>query len=97
MIVNIVNFPNIKEGKDTEFRQWFKWSNSVFSKHKGFISRRLLKPTDGKGNYIAIVEYESMETFRKTQKSKDHEEALSKVKPLFEGMPEPRFYEVVIE
>jgi hypothetical protein len=30
MLVNIVQFPKIKEGKDTEFRQWFADSNRAY-------------------------------------------------------------------
>ena len=44
MFIVIINFPAIKEGKDTEFREWFEWSNTEFVKHKGFIKRLLLKP-----------------------------------------------------
>src|SRR5450756_1112799 len=62
MFVNIVEFPPIKKGKDEEFRKWFAWSNTLYEKFDGFISRRLLKPTKGKGNYAAIVEHESEET-----------------------------------
>lgn len=44
-------------GKDEEFREWFAWSNSVYRKFDGFVSRRLLKPARGKKNYSAIVEH----------------------------------------
>ena len=50
MFVNVVEFPPIKKGKDEEFRKWFVWSNTVYEKFDGFISRRLLKPTKGKRN-----------------------------------------------
>lgn len=62
MFVNIIEFPPIKRGKDEEFREWFAWSNSVYEKFNGFISRRLLKPTRGKKNYAAIVEHENEDT-----------------------------------
>ncbi len=61
MFVNIVKFPPIRTGKDTQFREWFAWSNKEFSKHKGFIRRRLLKPLKGR-NYAAIVGHESYDT-----------------------------------
>jgi len=95
MFVVIINFPPIKEGKDAEFREWFAWSNEVFAKQKGLIKRRLLKPREG-GNYVAIVEHESYDTFMALHSSPIHEEAGSRVKQLFEGLPTPHFYEVIL-
>jgi len=43
MFANIIHFPPIKAGKDAEFHEWFAWSNQEYAKHKGFISRKLLK------------------------------------------------------
>jgi len=96
MFVNIVKFPRIKEGKDREFQEWFAWSNKEFSKHKGFIRRRLLKPMKG-SDYTAIVEHESFDTFMAMHTSPTQAEARKRVDPLFEGNPTPEFYEVVIE
>jgi antibiotic biosynthesis monooxygenase (ABM) superfamily enzyme len=96
MFVNLVNFPLIKAGKEAEFLEWFRWTNEVYAKHKGFISRTLLKPTEGGPNYAAIVEHESKETFMAMHLSKDREDAFKRVEPLFEGRPTPHFYEVVI-
>jgi len=95
MYVVISNFPPIKEGKDAEFREWFIWTNKVFAKFKGFISRRLLKPMKG-GNYAAIVEFENQETFMAMHNSSDHAEAGKRVGPLLDGSPSPHFYEVLI-
>jgi heme-degrading monooxygenase HmoA len=95
MFVAIVNFPPIKAGKDDDFRKWFAWSNQEFSKLKGFISRRLLKPLK-QGNYAAIVEHESYETFMAMHVSPVHDEAGKKVEALFDGNPTPLFYEVII-
>ena len=58
MFVVVISFPPIKPGKDTEFQQWFASSNQEFSTFKGFIRRRLLKPTE-EGTYAAIVEFEN--------------------------------------
>ncbi len=94
MFVNYVEFPPIKPGKDAEFREWFARSNEEFAKHKGFVRRLLLKPRDG-GNYAAIVEHESYETFvamhRSPTQAREHEQAVQ----LFDGNPSPRFYDVV--
>lgn len=95
MFVVIINFPPIKEGKDTAFREWFAETNKIFASHKGFIGRRLLKPMK-EGNYAAIVEHESHETFMAMHESPAHDEAGKRVIPLFEGMPTPNFFEVII-
>ncbi|HEY9206526.1 MAG TPA: antibiotic biosynthesis monooxygenase [Candidatus Methanoperedens sp.] len=63
MFINIIEFPPVRKGKDEEFKKWFEWSNSIYEKFDGFISRRLLKPLKGKKNYAAIVEHESKDTF----------------------------------
>ena len=96
MFVNLIEFPPIKRGKDEEFKKWFEWSNTVYAKFDGFISRRLLKSTKGKGSYAAIVEHESEETFMKMHTSDERQRAWAKVEPLLEGSPTPHFYEVVI-
>ena len=95
MFIVIINFPAIKEGKDTEFREWFEWSNTEFVKHKGFIKRLLLKPAQSGGNFVAIVEHESRETFMAMHTSPAHEEAGRRVASLLDGHPVPLFYEVV--
>lgn len=95
MFVVIINFPPIKEGKDVAFREWFTETNKEFGNFKGFIGRRLLKPEDV-GNYAAIVEHESRESFMAMHESPAHNEAGKRVGPLFDGSPSPRFYEVII-
>ena len=96
MFVNIIEFPPIKKGKEEEFKKWFEWSNTVYEKFEGFISRRLLKPTKGKRKYAAIVEHESEKTFMEMHLSDDRQKAWAKVEPLLEGTPTPHFYEVII-
>ena len=95
MFVVIINFPRIMEGKDAEFREWFAWTNKEFANYKGLIGRRLLKPVKS-GNYAAIVEHESQETFMAMNKSPAHAEAGKRVGPLFDGSPSPQFYDVII-
>lgn len=96
MFINIIYFPPIKAGKDLEFREWFTWSNQEYAKHKGFISRRLLKPRGG-GNYIGLVEHESYETFMAMHTSPTQADAHQRVEPLFDGSPSPGFFEVELE
>jgi len=95
MFVNIAFFPPIMAGKDEEFRDWFSWSSQEFSKHKGFISRRLLKSVKD-GSYAAIVKHESSETFKAMHHSPSHDSAHERVVPFLNGQPTPHFYEVVI-
>jgi heme-degrading monooxygenase HmoA len=95
MFVVLISFPPIKAGKDAEFRERFVSSNEEFSKFKGFIGRRLLKPF-GEGNYAAIVEFENQGAFEAMHSSPAHDLAGEHVKPLFDGNPKPHFYQVVI-
>jgi len=96
MLVAVINFSPIKAGKDAEFREWFAWSNKEFSKHKGFISRRLLKPLK-KGAYAAIIEHESYATFMAMHTtSPDHDEAGKRVGPMLDGHPTLQLYEVIV-
>lgn len=96
MFVVIVQFPPVREGKDEEFLEWFAWSNREFQKNEGFIGRVLLKPEQGDG-YASIVQYESREAFVAMQGSPAHSEAGKRVRPLLDGSPAPRFYEVIAE
>ncbi|MDD5468773.1 MAG: antibiotic biosynthesis monooxygenase [Anaerolineales bacterium] len=96
MFVNIIHFPPIKAGKDAEFREWFAWSNQEYAKHKGFISRKLLLPREG-GDYVAVVEHESYDTFMAMHTSPTQANVNQRVKPLLDGGPTPEFYEVVLE
>ncbi len=95
MFVNIVQFPKIKDGKDAEFRQWFEDSNRAYASHPGFIRRILLRSREG-GNYAAVVEHESHETFMAMHTSATQAELRQRSAPLFEGDPKPTFYDVVI-
>jgi heme-degrading monooxygenase HmoA len=95
MFINIINFPPVKDGKDEEFKNWFSWSSEQYSTHKGFISRKLLKPREG-GNYVGIVEHESYDTFMAMHTSVTQAEARKRVEPLLENDPTPHFYELVV-
>lgn len=96
MFINLVHFPKIKDGKDHEFRQWFAESNRAYAKHPGFISRVLLRPRES-GNYVAVVEHESYDTFIAMHTSSTQAELRQRVQSLLEGNPKPTFYDVVID
>jgi heme-degrading monooxygenase HmoA len=95
VFVVLISFPPIKPGKQHEFEEWFTATNHVFSKFKGFVSRRLLKPTE-ESNYAAVVEFENREAFVTTHSSPEHDAAGDRVKSLFDGRPTPHFYEVAV-
>jgi len=94
MLVVVVNFPPIKEGREGEFLEWFAWSNRELAVFKGFVSRRLLRAVQG-GTYAAVIEYESREAFAAVQGSPAHDEAGKRVAQLLTGSPSPQLYEVV--
>lgn len=94
--VNLIKFPAVKPGKEKEFREWFGRSSELFAKHPGFISRTLLKSTEGTEQYAAVVEHESKETFMAMHLSDERQRLFKKVEALIDGMPEPDFYEVTV-
>lgn len=96
MFVAIAYFPPVKSGKDTEFLEWFEWSNEEFAKQPGFIRRRLLRPQDG-GNYVALLEYESYDDFKAMADSPSHAASAERVQPLLEGNPSPALYDVACD
>ncbi len=93
MFINFVEFPPITEGKEQDFKDWFKESNAIFSKFDGFVSRRLL--VSSTGAYAGLVEHQSKETFLKMHNSKEQAELNTKAATMFNGEPKPGFYEVV--
>jgi heme-degrading monooxygenase HmoA len=94
MFIVIISFPPIKDGKDAEFQKWFAETNQTFANFKGFLSRRLLKPLEG-GTYTAIVEFENQAAFQAMHSSALHDKAGEQVRPLLDGKPTPKFYEVI--
>lgn len=96
MFLNIIHFPPIKNGKEAEFKNWFAWSNELYAKHEGFISRRLLKPLDG-GHYVGLVEHVSYQTFMAMHTSSTQAEVNVAAEGLFDNHPTPEFYELVLE
>lgn len=95
MFVNIVKFPKIKDGKDTEFRQWFADANQAYASHTGFIRRILLQPREAGDNYAALVEHESYESFMAMHTSETQAGLRKRVQPLLDGDPRPVFYDAV--
>lgn len=94
MIINVVEFPAVRRGKDKELKEWFAWSNDLLEMTDDFISRRLLAPAGGEGHYLAIVEHESEESLKAMHTSRSREQIAERLGPLLDGQPVPRLYRV---
>lgn len=94
MLVNVVEFPPVAEGRDADFRAWFEWSNGVGAEFDGLVSRRLLEDTKVPGCAAAIVDHESEATFMAMHLSGARQEAWKRAEPLLTGSPTPHFYTV---
>jgi heme-degrading monooxygenase HmoA len=95
MFVIISHLPTIKEGKEAEFLEWFASATREFSGMTGLISWRLLKPVAG-GNYTALIEHESQETFLAMRNTPIHADVAKRLAPLLDGPPSPQLYEVFV-
>lgn len=94
MLVAIAQFP-VKQDKESEFLDWFAWSNTEFAKFKGFVRRRLLKPK-GNGNYTAIIEFETLQDFQAVAASPFHTISARRILPLLDGTLAPQLFEEVM-
>ncbi len=74
----------------------FTLTNQTFSKYRGFVSRRLLKPLEG-GNFTAVVEFENQASFQAMHSNSAHDKAGEQVIPFFNWTPTPSFYDVISE
>jgi heme-degrading monooxygenase HmoA len=86
---------SLKEGAEDDFKNWFSESNKELSSFPGFVSRRLLKSTDG--SYRIIVEHESKETFIKMHQSPEHEKLHPKGHSFMSADPVRKTYTVAAE
>lgn len=93
MIMVIAKFPKIYHGREEEFRKWFEWSNNLLRETPGLISRKLAK--DRNENYIAIVEFDSFDSFKTMHSSNKHKIIHERTSSLFSGIPKPEFFEII--
>ena len=93
MFIAIIRFPPINPEQDTEFREWFNWSNQLLRNSPGFISRRLIVGRNR--SYVAIVEHTGYDTFTAMHSSNEHKLVHEKALSLFNGTPKPEFFEVI--
>lgn len=95
MFIVISHLPPIREGKESEFLEWFAATARALAGSRGLISWRLLRPALG-GSYTALIEHESRETFFAMKNGDAHAEAARRLLPLLDGPPSPQLYEVIV-
>lgn len=83
----------LKNGLESDFKEWFSESNKVLSTLEGFVSRRLLESDDG--THKIIVEHKNKETFHKMHQSPEHEKLHQKAITFMASPPSPKFYNIV--
>ena len=88
---------DVKLKKDTEadFKKWFSEANQVLSKFDGFVSRQLLESKDG--SHRVLVRFDTFENFEKMHNTQEHADLHAKAVTFMEGVPMPKFYNVVAE
>ena len=85
----------LKEGLESDFKEWFSESNKTLSKLEGFVSRRLLKSSDGNNHHRVLVEHQSKETFERMHNSEEHVKLRATAITFMEQPPMPKFYTVI--
>ena len=93
MMIVIGKFPTVYHGQEQKFIKWFDWSNQLLRAIPGLNSRKLAK--DRNGNYIAIVEFDSFDTFKAMHSSDKHKQIHERTSSLFSGIPKPEFFDLV--
>lgn len=83
----------IKLGREEEFKAWVVESNKVISTFDGFVSRRLLRGSDG--TLRMMVEFESQEQFAAMRKSAEHQRVHQQAAEFRGSPPVPTLYNVV--
>ncbi|MCE2508431.1 MAG: antibiotic biosynthesis monooxygenase [Nitrosopumilaceae archaeon] len=84
---------NIKPGREEEFKAWVAESNDIISKFDGFVSRRLLRGSDG--SLRMMVEFDSEEQFAAMRSSQEHRSVHRQASEFREDTPAPAIYRVV--
>jgi heme-degrading monooxygenase HmoA len=83
----------LKQGLESEFKNWITESNKTLAKFDGFRNRKLLESHNGK--HLILVEFESKEKFEKMHKTEEHVRIQSKGHSYMDGFPRPMFYNVI--
>jgi len=85
----------LKKGLESEFKNWIGESNKTLANFDGFIGRRLLESHNGR--HMLLVEFESKEKFEKMHRTSEHAQIQSKSHSYMDGLPQPKFYNVISE
>ena len=85
----------IKKGLESEFKSWIVESNKRLASFDGFIGRRLLESHNGR--HLILVEFENKEKFEKMHQTSEHAQIQSKGHSYMDGLPLPKFYNVISE
>ena len=83
----------LKKGLESEFKNWVTESNKMLANFDGFVGRRLLESHNGK--HLIMVEFETKEKFEKMHQTAEHFQIQSKGHSYMEGLPLPKFYNVI--
>lgn len=95
MFIALVRFPDLPTDRDTDFQEWFTWSNQQLADVKGLHSRRLLSADDG--GYSVMVEHDSVATFQAMHSTPIVAEIQERLRQIVPEPPRATQYEVVSE
>ena len=94
MVIAIADI-KVKPGLEDKFKAWVAESNNTVSKFDGFVSRRMLRGSDG--SLRVMVEFEGARQFRAMRESKEHQSVHRQATGFLNEPPAPVIYEVISE
>ena len=95
MFIALVRFPDLPTDRESDFEEWFAWSNQQLAGAEGLHSRRLLR-TD-RGSYCALVEHDSAATFHAMHSTPVVAKIQHRLGQIVPEPPQATHYEVVSE
>jgi len=95
MHIAIARFPAVPAERDSDFRDWFAWSNDQLRGTNGLETRRLLRAPDG--SYIALVEHESAATFASMHTKPVVATIQEGLRRILADAPQATSYDVVVD
>jgi len=95
MYIAIARFPAVPAERDSDFRDWFTWSNEQLRGTSGLQTRRLLRAEDG--SYTAMVEHESASTLTAMHSTESLSRIHERLGQILTDGPQATRYEVVVD
>jgi hypothetical protein len=95
MHIAIARFPAVPAHRETDFRNWFSWSNDQMRETAGLKARRLLGAPDG--SYTALVEHESAGTFAAMHATEPAARIHERLSRILNDGPQATTYDVVLD